>query len=372
MVKPELTTNQKIRVEDWARSLNQITVELWEDEFFTSSGVMMIDSPVLPDNADESIKSVIEKAIIQSGGVIGAANAPSLHIEVEDYNFTLESTGSGINSISKVSMQAELEYKDGRSYQIQVGSNIKKAEGGVITAGSFAPRMNQALTEAVRKLLRAELKPAGDSKSDQGVTSASGTCFAVHPDGWLITANHVIDDGKVFDVKFGNVLVRAEVIVRDDKHDLALLKVGVPTPHYLSIVEDSDHRLGTDVYTLGYPLSGILSQDIRFNKGTISALSSFKDSDNSEGLYQVSVPVQPGNSGGPLMHEDGTVVGVVVAKVSDLFVLKSTGVLPQNISFAIDSDYIHELLITAGVALPPHIARSIEEASKATYLLIVE
>ncbi len=209
-------------------------------------------------------------------------------------------------------------------------------------------------------------------KGNQGVTSASGTCFAVHPDGWLITANHVIDDGKIFDVMFGNVLVRAEVIVRDKKHDLALLKVGVPTPHYLSIVENSDLRLGTDVYTLGYPLSGLLSQEIRFNKGTISALSSFKDPNESEGLYQVSVPVQPGNSGGPLMHDDGTVVGVVVSKVSDLFVLKSTGVLPQNISFAIDSDYIHELLITAGVALPPHIARSIEEASKATHLLIVE
>lgn len=209
--------------------------------------------------------------------------------------------------------------------------------------------------------------PIAPQKEDKKQVSSSGSCFVIHPEGWLITAYHVIENysGNI-QIHFGGHSAVASVVVVDKEHDLALLKVQIATPDYLSISSNFDLGLGARVYTLGYPLSGILSADVRHNDGSISSLSGLEKGE--EGYFQISVPVQPGNSGGPLLTPAGDVIGVILAKASAIAVLKQTGSLPENITFAIKPSYILALCETAGLVLPtPRINPQPNVAAKAVH-----
>ena len=328
---------------------------------------------MLSRNHEVEIENAIHQAIIQSGGLLGVEDAPDLHVDVKRCSVSWDSTGFGITSLARVQLAGELVWPDGRAWDIKGAAFVQQISVGVVLASSVEPQLSKALTQAIKELLTA--KPRG-TKRARGESSeraepkvTDGTCFAVSPDGWLVSANHIVNEAEHIEVKFGTVVVPAEVIVRDVEHDLALLRVEVPTPDYLSIMANSRIEIGSEVYTLGYPLPGLLSQDVRFNEGTISAVTAFE---NAEGLYQISVPTQPGNSGGPLLLTEGEVIGVVVARASDFAVLRESGSLPENISFAIDSDYIHTLLKTAGATSPQNAPLSTSDAAKAVHMLIAK
>jgi S1-C subfamily serine protease len=79
----------------------------------------------------------------------------------------------------------------------------------------------------------------------------------------------------------------------------------------------------------------------KYTDGKISSLSGMRD-DPSE--YQISVPVQPGNSGGPLCDINGEVVGIVVARLSDVAALRESGAVPQNVNYAVKAKHALQLL----------------------------
>jgi hypothetical protein len=89
------------------------------------------------------------------------------------------------------------------------------------------------------------------------------------------------------------------------------------------------------VIALGFPLPGLLASDVNVSLGTVSALSGLA---NDSSKLQISAPIQPGNSGGPLLDHSGNVVGVVVSKLDALQVAKITGDIPQNINFAVKGE----------------------------------
>src|SRR5208282_2594685 len=100
----------------------------------------------------------------------------------------------------------------------------------------------------------------------------------------------------------------------------------------LSISRAESADLGQEVFTIGFP--NIVMQGIapKYTDGKISSLAGMMD-DPTE--YQISVPVQPGNSGGPLCDANGQVVGIVVARLNDLTVLQASGAVPQNVNYAV-------------------------------------
>src|SRR4029453_2028385 len=110
---------------------------------------------------------------------------------------------------------------------------------------------------------------------------------------------------------------------------------GTKTPSYLSLADPESFGLGERVFAIGYPARKILGGEAKFTEGVISSLSVGGDA----GYMQISVPVQPGNSGGPLFNRSGEVVGVVVASASALSFLKGTGALPQNVSWAVKGTF---------------------------------
>ncbi len=179
----------------------------------------------------------------------------------------------------------------------------------------------------------------GGGKSSRGVLSklpdaqslkSSGSGFFVSDDGYLITNWHVVEDAARVKVKCKEGIFPAEVINTDRVKDLALLKVkGQFHPLAFGTTEVS---LGESAFTIGFPNLQLQGLEPKFTDGKISSLSGLRDDPNR---YQISVPVQPGNSGGPLVDHNGKVIGVVVARLNDLGVLRSSGSLPQNVNYAI-------------------------------------
>ena len=84
---------------------------------------------------------------------------------------------------------------------------------------------------------------------------------------------------------------------------------------------------------VGFPLHGLLASEANVTTGTISALAGLG---NDTRFLQITAPVQPGNSGGPLLDQSGNIVGVVVSKLDTMRIAKATGDIPQNINFAIN------------------------------------
>jgi len=112
--------------------------------------------------------------------------------------------------------------------------------------------------------------------------------------------------------------------------DLAVLKVAA-TPAFLNLAADRSITLGEQVFTLGFPATSILGDDTKYTEGTISSLSGVL---GDASFFQMSVPVQPGNSGGPVVNLGGEVVGVVAATAAVEAFYSSTGALPQNVNWA--------------------------------------
>ena len=160
-----------------------------------------------------------------------------------------------------------------------------------------------------------------------------GTAFVVRPDGYLLTAFHVVKGAKEIEVACAEIGRVAALVERfSEANDLAVLRVvDGKTPTYLTLADQRSVNLGEQVFTIGFPAPDILGSEPKFNEGTFSSLSVGGDA----GYMQISVPVHPGNSGGPLLNRSGDVVGIVIATASALNFLKGTGTLPQNVSWAV-------------------------------------
>ena len=135
-------------------------------------------------------------------------------------------------------------------------------------------------------------------------------------------------------------LIPAKAVKVDAANDLALLKAEGRFAA-LPVVASRTMRLGGTVATVGFPNIGLQGFAPKLAKGEIASLSGAGDDAR---YFQISVPVQPGNSGGALVDERGNVVGVVAAKLSASAALKATGALPENVNYAIKSSYLLSFL----------------------------
>ena len=158
--------------------------------------------------------------------------------------------------------------------------------------------------------------------------TATGTGWYVAPGGYLVTNAHVVEDCKMVTLKSGAEL---QILNMQPDEDLALLK-GVTEVAPLVLRDGRSARLAEDVLIAGYPLGGILSSGINVTVGTVSALAGMGD---DERRFQFTAPVQPGNSGGPVLDTSGHVIGVVVSKLNAMSIQDEIGDIPQNVNFGI-------------------------------------
>jgi len=168
---------------------------------------------------------------------------------------------------------------------------------------------------------------------------ASGSGFFVTADGYLVTNFHVVKGANKVKVKNSSGVYPAEIVQTDPDNDLALLKVSgqfKPLP-----ISRMDAQLGESVFTIGFPDIVLQGIQPKYTDGKISSLAGIRDDPRD---YQISVAVQPGNSGGPLVDTSGNVVGIVEAKLDFTAALDATGDLPQDVNYAIKSKYVSDFL----------------------------
>jgi hypothetical protein len=203
---------------------------------------------------------------------------------------------------------------------------------------------------------------------------SSGTGFVVAPRR-IMTNHHVVEGCAEVAARLpdGRELP-ARVLASDATRDLALLSTEAEAGPILPFRSIGAYRRGEGVVTYGFPLAGLLSSGPTLTTGEVSALAGLADNPRH---LQISAPVQPGNSGGPLLDMRGQVIGVVVSKLNAGQVARQTGDIPQNVNFAVKHtealDFLREqnVAVTQGPAADaPRAADAVGEIAHPSTLFL--
>ena len=182
--------------------------------------------------------------------------------------------------------------------------------------------------------------------SDDNITTSkfnkiksSGTGFAISSNGYIVTNQHVVDGSSKISIRgikgdFSKAY-NAKVIIEDKNNDLAIIKIddrsftSLGNPPYEIKSDMSD--VGNSVYALGYPLRATMGDEVKLTNGIISSKTGYQGDITT---YQITVPIQPGNSGGPLFDTSGSIIGIINAKHKGA----------ENASYAIKTSYLMNLI----------------------------
>ena len=232
-----------------------------------------------------------------------------------------------------------------RGYAPQIGISSGRLSDGITTLAALletADHVEPAAVPAPSPTLAfptAEPPAAPPPEPDGPI--GFGTGFLVSPDGHYLTNNHVIEACNSVTVNG----VTATVVAQDASFDLALILTSVTPKEEPAKFAEKPARLNSDVTVIGFPLPEILG-GLNVTRGAVTSLKGI----GGDGVrMQISAPVQPGNSGGPVINSSGLVVGIVVSKLDAGLVEEAIGDIPQNVNFAIRAEIAKLFLYQNGV-----------------------
>lgn len=236
--------------------------------------------------------------------------------------------------------------KHGKTFAVAASVAIIAVLGTVAilsTGGYLLKQQSNAITDLKRDVT--ELKysqdaiiegikgAAANSKRIKNYAPANieGTGFALNNAGYFITSWHMINNAdSVFVTNSILDRVPAKLVASNPSLDVAIYKIAditaiknLPFPFSFN---QHHADIGDKIFTLGYP-----RRDVVYGEGALSSLTGFN---NDTTMYQISIPVNPGNSGGPLMDEQGNIIGVIRGKQSSA----------EGTGFAIKSNFIKETI----------------------------
>jgi len=209
------------------------------------------------------------------------------------------------------------------------------------------------------KQREAENQKAEQDRREKKANEVSiGSGFFVTSDGYFVTNYHVIKNSKSITLRTTDgKTIEAQISRSDVTNDLVLLKAeGMFAA--LPVTSSRTAKKGQAVATFGYPHADIQGIEAKVTEGIVSSISGISGDPRT---FQISVPIQSGNSGGPLVTKEGNVIGIIVSKLSAAFMLKQTGDVTQNVNYAIKSNYLLELLDAA------NLERKLLPVSKKSY-----
>ena len=181
----------------------------------------------------------------------------------------------------------------------------------------------------------------------------SGTGFFIS-DNIIVTNYHVVAEFKALTITMGDKKIPVTLVMKDPINDLALLKIQTPDitpadkmisgqPQGIPLIFGDVRNIkdGEGVFTIGYPLTSDLGRRSRISEGIINSSVGMHDDPR---MIQISVPIQPGNSGGPLFNKHGEVIGIVTSTINNAYLIINKNAFPQNINFAVKINYINNLI----------------------------
>lgn len=224
---------------------------------------------------------------------------------------------------------------------------VLRINGFISLAQDLQSQFDQATSQTVQQVPSPDAaRPKhGEARKETQVSSATG--FFVSEGGHILTNYHVVDDCATITIRqVAGVQQSATLVAQDRKNDLAVILV---KERFLSVPafrSGKGARIGDRVITYGFPLVGALATSGNLTEGILSALVGLGDDSR---YFQITVPVQQGNSGGALLDSSGNVVGIVSSKLNALMVAEITGDIPQNVNFAIKASLAREFLEANGI-----------------------
>jgi S1-C subfamily serine protease len=210
-------------------------------------------------------------------------------------------------------------------------------------------------------------------ESSKGIST--GTGFFISDDGYVLTNSHVIEGSTSISIILNGKSVSATLVDHDPSNDIALLKVDKSVKG-LPIELKKKTKQGTEIAVLGYPNIGLQGNEQKATFGYINANSGIQGDTR---YFQISSPIQPGNSGSPMVNEQGIVIGIASASLNQTAAIETTGTLAQNVNYAVKVAYALPMLISHSVEYieptglkPLEKTKLIESISNSVVLVVAE
>jgi S1-C subfamily serine protease len=236
----------------------------------------------------------------------------------------------------------------------------KLREGRILGIAALKDLGDEVAAASPRTAGKIEFPDIFDPATGKQLKAAgSGSGMVFNAEGYAFTNYHLVEKGKAFSIRMQGTgaLRKARLVAVDPAHDLAIFQVegwrgaeetGFPLPSLIAPGSLPTVGTGDRAFTIGFPLTGELGFEPKYTSGDISAVvSTYFNS-----AMQITCPIQPGNSGGPLVLESGHVAGVVVGAMSALYALEKKGIVPQGINFAINIRHLRTLAEKHSIVVP--------------------
>lgn len=253
-----------------------------------------------------------------------------------DDSYTSSIQTTGYNTLKIISNGEKFFYSINGSVQYSTKTlNLLGKNFGVIVSGKASVMVD----DFTYKNFEVATNQSPDTNDDNVKSTGSGVMF--NAEGYVLTNHHVVDKAKQVVIEMtrdgASKTYNAEVVVVDKENDLALVQIKdstfvKPKSIPFSIRSSGGIDVGASVFTLGYPmaLTG-MGKEVKLSDGKVSAKTGYNSATNA---FTTTIPVQPGNSGGPIFNTAGELVGLINAKVEN----------SDNVSYGIKGTYIMNLL----------------------------
>jgi S1-C subfamily serine protease len=242
-------------------------------------------------------------------------------------------------------------------YRHQMGLDADAAISSTVVVG---PKSDVSKT-----VVRPSSNPNQAKSALSSDKEASGSGVVINKQGQIITNAHVIENcGRLAAGVTSRTVVPAKIIAVDERNDLAVIQPDTIIGEPIIFREGKGLRPGEDIVALGYPYSGLLASEANVGRGSVTALSGLMDDSR---FVQISAPIQPGNSGGPLLDMQGRLGGINTSTLNALLMVKATGSVPQNVNFSIKASVVRDFLDAKAITyevIPSTHTMSPEEVSE--------
>ncbi len=221
------------------------------------------------------------------------------------------------------------------------GEEIEETRESAAISRDLIAKLLTKTQLAEAQAISRDWKPSDDGSDTSAgepepVRASSGSGIVINADGHVLTNYHVTGECESVFVDGAP----AEVVAGDQFNDLAVLKAELDSS-FASFSNNNTAEVGDSIIVVGFPYQGLLTSSLQATAGEVSGGSGIAGDTR---YIQVSAPVNPGNSGGPLLDRSGNVVGVVTARLDDAAVARATGSLPQNVNFALKTTTVLSFL----------------------------
>jgi S1-C subfamily serine protease/antitoxin component YwqK of YwqJK toxin-antitoxin module len=231
------------------------------------------------------------------------------------------------------------------------GNNI-----GIIAGGRGEYILENIIVKEFMTAEELEKKGPKNVSSVEGEWKGNGSGFFINEKGYIATNYHVVEDASAIQVEYFQKGIKntfsAKVIVTDKQNDLAIIQINDPKfktlPSIPYVFNSTIKDVGSEVFALGYPMADVMGDEIKFTDGKISSKTGIEGDIT---VYQISVPIQPGNSGGPLFDNKGNLVGITSSALNKEYFNS------ENVNYAIKTTYLKNLIdvMPESIALPNSI-----------------